>query len=455
MRRSLFVLLACFGAMTIPTEGAAQYELPLLSTEIDLDAFAIPSVEEIRRGRVSVVYKRDGVELVPYYVRADGRQPRPAYPDPPPTPVPSDAPSVDTRQTALWVWNTAEILRVSSERAAFLDFVEERGITRLFLYLPPAEGSRAQSGFIPFSSDEVGPLLGELTARGARAYALDGDRYYVLDENHEGVYRTVRALVEHNRSVPSDQRFLGVRYDIEPYLVPGFQGALRQQLLDGYVTLIAGAAEIAREGDLRVAVDVPFWFDAPDEESGAYMEASLAGVRAPILDHVMAHVDDIAIMDYRTSALGANGAVAHAHRELELGERYGVDVFVGVETVDLPDEDLLTFFGPSDEGLPPHADARWIVLEGRDEGHPRVWVVDSPGALAELRERTRDAASLRHWPAGRPARVAADMQSFYHLGAEQMSEVTDQIVRHLTGSPAFVGLAYHEYRTLKELLERR
>lgn len=455
VRRSALVFLTSVGVMTLPADAAAQYALPLLSTEIDLAAFDIPSVDEIRRGRVSVVYKTEGVELVPYYVRADAHQPRPSYPDPPLTPTRSDAPRVDTRQTALWVWNTAEILRVAEERRAFLDFVEARGITRIFLYLPPAEGERARSGFIPFSSAEVGPLLGELTARGARAYALDGDRYYVLDENHEGVYRTVRALVEHNRRVPEEQRFLGVRYDIEPYLVPGFQGALRQQLLDGYVTLIAGAAEIAGEGGLRIAVDIPFWFDAPDEESGVYMEATLDGHRAPILDHVMAHVDDIAIMDYRTSALGANGAVVHAHRELELGEQYGVDVFVGVETVDLPDEDLLTFFGPSGEGLPSHSDARWIVLEGRHEARPRIWVVDSSEALAELRERTRGAASLRHWAAGRPARVAADMQSFHHLGADRMHEVTDEIVRHLTGSAAFVGLAYHEYRTLKELFERR
>jgi hypothetical protein len=132
----------------------------------------------------------------------------------------------------------------------------------------------------------------------------------------------------------------------------------------------------------------------------------------------------------------------------------GVDVFVGVETVDLPDEDLLTFSGPVGEGLPAHAQARWLVLEEDAESVTRLWVVDGEEALEELTERTRDSRLVRHWPAGRPIRVAADIQSFHHLGADQMRAVTDDIARHLVTWPAFVGLAYHEYRTMLEILGR-
>lgn len=447
--------LVLFAGVTSATAVAGQYTLPLVSTDpIDLSAFDLSGSDQIRRGRVSVVYAQEGIRLVTYYLRSDPVAPRITYPDPTPAPTPSAAPSVQTRQTALWVWNTAELLVRPDERATFLDFIEAQGITRVFLYLPAAQGERPQSGFIPFSSHEMGPLLGELSTRGARAYALDGDRYYVLEENHAGVFRTVRRIVAHNQSVPEEQRFHGVRYDIEPYLVPGFQGPLRQSLLDGYVQLVAGASDIARANGLAVAVDIPFWFDAPDEESGLYMEAELNGERAPILEHIMRLVDDVAIMDYRTAALGPNGAVVHAQRELELGEKMGVDVFVGVETVDLPDEDLLTFSGPVGEGLPPHAQARWLVLEEDAESVTRLWVVDGEEALEELTERARDSRLVRHWPAGRPIRVAADIQSFHHLGADQMRAVTDDITRHLVTWPAFVGLAYHEYRTMLEILGR-
>lgn len=440
--------------MSFAAGAEAQHTLPLLKADVDLSAYGLDSVADVGRGQLSIVYGRDGVSLVTYYLRDDPIRPRIEPPPPPVYPEPLDE-VVDTRETALWVWNTAEILSDRHERTRFLDFIEGQGITKVFLYLPPAEGERAYRGFIPFDGSVVGPLLADLHARGAGAYALDGDRYYVLEENHEGVYRTVRDIIEHNRSVPPEQRFHGVRYDIEPYLVPGFQAGRRQELLDGYVRLIAGASEIARAGGLAMAVDIPLWFDARDEETGEAMLATLDGETAPVLEHVMKYVDDLAIMDYRTSALGPNGAVVHAMGELALGEEMGVDVYVGVETVDLPDEDLVTFFGPSDPGLPAHADARWVVLEETAEGEARAWIVEGDDALAELAEKTAGARLLRHWAAGRPSRIAADGLTFFELGAEKMHEVTSQIVRYLAPSPAFVGLAYHEYRTMRQLLEER
>lgn len=442
-------------ALTSVTTGAvvgAQEPLPLISVDADLEAYGMDRAEEVRRGRLSIAYHTDGPRLAVYYLRDDPIQPRVTYPDPPPIPEPYAGPTIKPRQKAMWVWTTERILRDEGERTAFLDFVERQGITRVFLYLASAAGERPSAGFIPFSGEELGPLLAQLRERGALAYALDGDRDYVLEENHPGVLRTVRRLVEHNRTAPPEQRFYGVRYDIEPYLAPGFQGPRRQELLDGYVELLAGVAEIAAEGDLAVAVDVPFWFDAPDEKTGEHLEATLDGERAPILEHVMSLVDDLAVMDYRTDAFGPNGALAHAHGELRLAEEEGVDVFIGVETVRLVDEDLHTFGGPIREGLPEDADARWLVLEEDTEGTTRIWLVDGEEALAELRSRVAGARLVRRWPAGRPTRVAADAQSFHDHGPETMREVTSEIVRRLLGSPAFAGLAFHDYRGLRRLL---
>ena len=456
MRRTLTgSTLLGLTALGVAMPLAGQQGLPLVGVEVDLASYGLDGPEDVRRGRVSIAYAPDSLVLGMYYLRADPIQPRVEYPDPPPLPVPSADPHVQTRETALWVWSTEELIHDPDERGVFLDFIEAQGITRVFLYLASAQGERPAAGFIPFSSAEIGPLLADLRARGALAYALDGDRDYVREENHAGVFRTVERLVEHNRTVPPEQRFHGVRYDIEPYLAPGFQGPARQTLLNGYVTLIAGVSAIAQPAGLSVAIDVPFWFDAPDEETGAYMEATLAGRRARILEHIMSLVDDIAIMDYRTDAMGGNGALAHAHTELEMGERLGVDVFVGVETIRLLDEDLHTFWGPISEGLPTRGNARWIVLEQGADGKTRLWVVEGEEALAELTEKAVDARFIRHWPAGRPIRVAADTQSFHNLGPERMRAVTGEVVRYLSGRPAFAGLAFHDYRGLKELLSRR
>ncbi len=448
-------MLAVFAAGILPNRAEAQYDVPLVYADFDPADYGLARVTEVRRGRVSLAWHPDGVRLTPYYLRSDPVPPRVTYPDAPPLPDPDSPNARPARETALWVWQTARILRDADERAAFLDFVESQGITRIFLHLAWAEGDAPRAGFTPFSGEEIGPLIADLRARGALTYGLDGDRDFVREENHAGVWRTVERMVEHNRSVPEEQRFYGIRYDIEPYLVPGFQGPFRQRYLDAYVTLLSGVSRIARSGGLRVAVDIPFWFDAPDEESGIYMEATLDGRRAGVLDHILSLVDDIAIMDYRTEPLGANGALAHSYHELELAASMGVDVFVGVETVPLIDEDLHTFFGPFADGLPPHADARWLVLEERADGRGRLWLVDGGPQLAEVRERSADAVSLRYWPAGRPIRVAADAQSFHNLGPDAMRSVTNEIIRYLSGEPAFAGLAFHDYMGLRELLQRR
>ena len=447
-------LIAVTASLTV-APARAQEAIPLIGVEVDLDAYGIDGPENVRRGRVSIAYAPEGVRLGIYYLRETPTAPRVEYPDPPPTPDAGVTTALETRQTALWVWNTEELIRDLRERGSFLDFIEAQSITRVFLYLASAQGTRSSAGYVPFSSDEMGPLLAQLRARGALAYALDGDRDYVLEENHEGVYRTVRRLVEHNLSVPAEQRFHGVRYDIEPYLAEGFQGPRRSEFLNGYVELIAGVSRIAKEGGLAVAVDIPFWFDAPDQETGLYMEAELNGRKERVLEHIMSLVDDIAIMDYRTNAQGPDGALAHAYNELEMGAAMGVDVFVGVETIELVDEDLHTFFGPVSEGLPARGDIRWLVLEEGADGRTRIWVVDSEESLTDLASRTAGARLIRHWPAGRPIRVAADKQSFHNLGLDRMIDVTGEVVRHLIDEPAFVGLAFHDYRGLRELLSRR
>lgn len=438
------------------TSGVAQEALPLVSAAVDPAHFGLGGAGEIQRGRVSIVYAPEGVRLSAHLVRGDPTRPRITYPEPPPTPDPVDPGNAVARQTALWVWETRRILDDAAEREHFLDFVEEQGFTRVFLLIPPAPGSTFDAGFIPFSGEEMGPLLAQIRARGALTYALDGDPAYALPENHDGVVRTVERLAEHNRSVPEEQRFHGVRYDIEPYLVPGFQGTRRGELLNGYVTVVDRASRAARASGLTFAVDIPFWLDAPDEETGEVLEAELNGRVAPVLEHVMAAVDDLAIMDYRTSALGPNGALALAYTEMELAERFGVDVYVGVETTRLNDEDLHTFFGAPRDGLPPHARARWVVLTAeRADGLGRLWLVDSEEALRQLEVEASGSAIVRHWPAGRPTRIAGDLQSFYALGEERMRAVTRDIVRHLAAHPTFAGLAFHDYPGMRALVDGR
>lgn len=467
--------------------GMGQVVPPVLTARAHLADYGVGSLDEVRRGRVSVAYTRDGAKLAVYFLRTTRRPaaeaPReegageapvqaegsggadaspgeagaagvparitlPAEADPPGEPVP-----VRGGESALWVWNTRALLDDAHERGAFLDFVEARGISRVFLYLAAEAGERPRAGYVPFDRQGLGDLAEALHRRGVEAWGLDGDPGYALPEHHDGVVRTVERLVAHNRASRPPRRLAGLRFDIEPYLLRGFQGPRRGEILDGYVAVVAAAAEAAHRGGLRIGVDIPFWLDGPDEETGRPLDAVWSGRRAPVLDHLMRHADDLAIMDYRTAPGGPDGAVAHARGELVKGGEAGVGVWVGVETTELVDEDLYTFSAEPRTGLPPDVGGPWVLMAPDGDGDARVWLVRDAAAAEEVAAEVGETPRLRYWFAGRPSRVAADKQSFFRLGRESMERATAEIRRTLAESPAFLGLAFHDYVGLRRLLE--
>jgi hypothetical protein len=354
---------------------------------------------------------------------------------------------------AVWVWNTREITSDADQREKLLDFVEAQGFDRVFLQLVPADGQVARAGWVPFDADRMGELVALLKSRGASVYALDGDPSYALPENHAGVLRTVSAILEHNRTAPAERSFDGVRYDIEPYLLPSFRGDGRDALLAGYVELVSAVASTAR-GSLRVGLDVPFWLDAPEPSTGEPISATWRGDRRPILDHLVRLVDDVAVMAYRTSAYGMDGSLSQAHGELRAASAAGADVYIGLETEQLPDEDAYGFQGAPQPG-PPSVGGPWIVMAPLSERVARVWLVP-PGAESSLAALLAEAGALPeqvvHWRADPPAHIAAERQSFQRLGWERLRTEADRIARALRGSPAFAGVAYHHYGSLLKLL---
>ena len=446
--------------LVMPAAAAGQQPVPLLGARARLADFGLTVASDVLRGRVSVAHTPGGPVLGVYFLR-DHPRPAPASPEgaaEPPV-VPDAGPEAGVglvRPEGLWVWNTRSLLADAEAKATFLAFVDRHRFARIFLQLPAAPDQRVEAGFVPFDGVAVGALVESLAQLGARVYALDGDPSYALEENHAGVFRTVDRVLEHNRQAASGQRFFGVRYDVEPYLAPGFQGPRRQELLDGYVALVAGLSRRAHAGGLALGVDLPFWLDGADEETGEPLAAVLHGERRTVLDHVLAHVDDVAVMDYRTDPTGMDGSVAHARAELEAAAATGTGVMVAVETETLVDEELYTFSGTGWSGLPADS-GRWIVLTPETGDDVRLWFVDGPAARAELADALagagKDLATVRHWPAGRPALVPADKQSFRGLGSDRMRRETAREAAALARYPAFLGLAYHNYESLRLLLE--
>jgi hypothetical protein len=359
---------------------------------------------------------------------------------------------------ATWVWNTAELLADPARQTAMLDFLEREGFDRIFLQLPGVPGDPRTPGELRIDTKAMRSLLAAFNQRGMRVYALDGYARYALPEFHAGVLATVDHVIRYNRRVLEHERFFGVRYDIEPYLLPAFHGSGRSNLLQGLLELTAASVARARAGGLVYGADIPFWYDASSDDTQEPVMAEFRGIRKPVSEHLVDLVDDVAIMDYRTTAYGADGTIRHATGELEYAASQGKPVFIALETFDLPDEVLLDFRGAPRAGLPEGESAGPAVAAMADGDSVHVVYVDAvpaDGALTDwLVERGIDAKDVWWWPVSRRVEVPAAKLTFARHDVRQLEAVMRGTAAAFQRYPSFAGFALHSAESYLALVNR-
>ncbi len=386
-------------------------------------------------------------------------------PDPlPPLPPPeaADRP-LGLQHKATWVWNTAELLDAPERRTSLLDFLEGDGFDRVFLQLPGVPDQPSVPGELAIDADAMRPLVAAFTERGMRVYALDGDARYALPEFHAGVLTTIDHMIRYNEQVRPHERFHGVRYDIEPYLLPTFHGPNRARVLIGLLELTAASVERAHAAELVYGADIPFWYDQPSEETYERVTVEFRESEKPVSEHIIDLVDDVAIMDYRTTAHGSDGTIRHGSGELDYAARRGKSVFIALETFALPDEVLLDFRGKPGAGLPvsPPTEPFVIVTSGRDSIYVALVPVPTAGsasqeALARWLERHQvGPQDVWWWPVSKRVEVPAGKITFANHDPHLLDEVMRATAEEFRRYDSFAGFAIHFAQSYRELVERR
>lgn len=360
---------------------------------------------------------------------------------------------------ATWVWHTAQLIADPAARDSLIAFLERDGFDVVFLQLPDSSGGSRLPGEIVPDGAGLGPIVGALHAAGMQVYALDGYKGYVLPAYQEGVLRTIDHVARYDAASPPLQRFDGFRHDIEPHVLPGFDGPRKESLLLRYLEITELSAARANAAGLRYGVDIPFWYDAPDADTQEPVLVTFRGERRPVSEHVIAIADDIAIMDYRTSAWGADGTLRHAEGELAYAARLGRPVFIGLETAPLPDETILEFAGaPAPEPAGLDAPRGAIVIGPSTADSIRMAflpAVSLDGDVATiLRAAGIDPARALWWPVRRATDVSADRITFARKGEAELRRVSEDTLRGLGAAPALAGIAIHEARAWRALGRR-
>jgi hypothetical protein len=369
---------------------------------------------------------------------------------------------LDTHHKATWVWNTAELLEAPDRMISLFDFLQGEGFDRVFLQLPGVPDRPSLPGELAIDVEAMRPVVAALNARGMQVYALDGYARYALPEFHEGVLSTVDHVASYNRDVLPDERFHGVRYDIEPYLLPGFHGPDRARLITGLLQLTEASVQRAHAADLVYGADIPFWYDALPEETYDRITVPYGGVEKAISEHIIDLVDEVAIMDYRTTAHGADGTVRHGTGELEYANARGKPVLIALETYAVPDETLLDFYGEPGVGLPVSPPTEPVVVVGAGRDSIYAALLPDPttesgalGLLAGWLEQNRlDPEDVRWWPVGKRVEVPASKITFANQGSELLDRVMRATAEEFERYDSFAGFAIHFAQSYRELVGR-
>ena len=361
-----------------------------------------------------------------------------------PIPQPEEAKiAVRPLNKGMWLWETDKIVTNPDEQQRLLTFCKEEGITDLFLQIPYEAKEEKGQWEILWNPSRIRLLISQLHQAGVKIHALDGDPRFALREWHGRVIATLESIIRYNRESPPQERFDGIRFDIEPYLLPSFGGVQKEAILKQYLSLLVTSQTLTRQADLALGVDIPFWFDARNE----FFEPTAEVGGRPVSELIIDIVDNVGIMDYRTQAYGADGVIAQGTQELLYAAKQGKEVFLGLETVELPDETLLAFSPAS------HSGSR-ILLERIEGKKVRLyWIPD--GQWERVQKDHPFSAPVVVLGQTHATFVPSGKLTFANKDLQDLKEVMQQAESELRRYPSFSGFTIHSYESYRPWLERQ
>jgi hypothetical protein len=255
-------------------------------------------------------------------------------------------------ERALWVWGMADAIVLDAgghDRDDFYSFLAaphgdpEARISRIYMCLPPS--------LIAGCPDRIRDFIADAHSRGLKVEQLTGDPLWALTATNPATGQPynqpatdeLETVLAYNRSVPVHERFDGIQYDVEPYLLTHEKGS---------------PYEWGNPSDLPIIwtqyIDsLTLWMNRVREHNAEEKAAFILGAAIPrwwdpgigdVADHrpVQDLVDYIAVMNYNTRV---GGAVGDLLSELEYAEDPNGDgdrsdartnsVYSGIESIDI------------------------------------------------------------------------------------------------------------------------
>lgn len=249
---------------------------------------------------------------------------------------------------AMWVWSIDQLINDGAARQELFAFCNREGIDQVWVQLlykfdPPVSLDDVPTDGLPrgvtceiVQADQFRQLNREAHRAGIKVHMLDGYPEYTQKEYHPLPLAIVDAVIAFNKASDPQDRFDGIHFDNEPYLLIGSRDRGRnEQILREFLKLNEEAQRrVRKESDMVYGVDIPFFWDKWDSQTGQ----PIGGVRyngrvKPATYHCIDLLDNVGIMNYRDTADGADGMIAHGMGIMAYADKANkAKVYMGIET---------------------------------------------------------------------------------------------------------------------------
>jgi hypothetical protein len=235
----------------------------------------------------------------------------------------------------IWVWSPSSY-STDGARQKLIRFCVKHQISHLDVYVdisankekPIVQGTKALSDLILLASPHKITIA-----------ALRGNPKMFFPENHDQTLRELSAIIDFRETLPTDNLFKGIKYDVEPYRTKEWKskGESRKAVMLGYLTFLRKARDLLREKapDLWLTVDTPFWWDKDE------LITEFEGRTKPFSEHVQDLTDFIVIMSYRRNVKKVMDCVEN---ERKYAKKINKVVFPSLETVKLTEDSHVSFW---------------------------------------------------------------------------------------------------------------
>jgi len=260
--------------------------------------------------------------------------------------LPAQAGVAAAMPRAMWAWETEPILLDLDYRKKLLNLCKKENIGMLWVQLDYSFDPDVQVYVqnqppppvkcILKHPDKLRDFLREAHQAGLKVHGLDGFPEFAQKEYHQVPLAIVDAVLEFNKNSKPDERYDGIHFDNEPYLIIGwYDWDRRKQILKEFLDLsVEIQKRVHTQPGMVFGIDIPFWWQEKDEKTGKINGlVAYNGVEKPASHHCIDLLDNIGVMDYRDTADGADGIIAHGRDLMEYADKTKKGkVYLGIET---------------------------------------------------------------------------------------------------------------------------